>query len=104
MLTTEDKQWDKRRDALLGELVDAVADLGKGKAKHVSTDMNHVYVHFFDEDGEDIGNLSFFDALSGLWNDVYLWNECSTAEDPETGEPLGDLNIKDAVRLELQTH
>jgi len=102
MPTMPYKKWDERRETLLGDLVDAVTDLGDGKVKHVSTDMNHVYVHFFDEEDEDIGNLSFFSALSGLWNDVYLWSECSTAEDPETG--FGDLNIKDAVRLGLQTH
>lgn len=89
-MNTEEKAWDERRNVLLGELADAV-----GGEPHVSTDMNNVYVHFFDEN-EDIGSLPFLKALRCLWNDVY--------EDPETGEPLGDLHVKDAVRLELQTH
>jgi hypothetical protein len=93
----------ERGQALLGDLIQLVRDLDQGRVPFVSRDIAFVYVHFFDEDGDDIGNLCLSDALQALHCDVYLWPDCSTSED-ENGEPEGDLDIRDAVRLELHTH
>lgn len=103
MPTKASKPWDERRNDLLGDVIQLTYELSEGKVPHVHSDITFVYVHFFDEDGTDIGNLTLGTALHALWNDVFNWSESSTEED-EHGEPAGDLNIKDAVRVELQTH
>lgn len=94
---------EELRNKLLGDLIQLVHELDQGKVPYVSSDINHVYVHFYDEDDIDIGNVALGTALHGLWNDVYLWSECSS-EQNESGEPVGDLDMRDAVRLDLQTH
>ena len=90
-------------DELLQELIHQIYLLDKGEVKHVSTDIRHVYVHFFDEEGKDIGNLGLGMALHALQNEIFNWPHCSTEED-ENGVPTGDLDIREAVNLKLQTH
>jgi len=113
-MTDMTKAWDDavddsrrilrgRRAELLGDLCELVNDLGEGKVIDVGTDLNYIHVHFFDEEDKDIGNLYVVRGLHALNSDVFLWPEGSTEED-ENGEPLADLNIKEAVRLELKTH
>jgi len=94
------------REELLGELVHLIRELDRGNVPHVSTDIHHVYVHFWTgaptDDGVDIGHLPVSAALDALFNDVYLWRECGP--DVEEGKDKDDLNLKDAVTLELRTH
>jgi hypothetical protein len=87
----------------MGELVDQIGELEHGKLPGVSTDLNHINVRFFDENGEDLGYLSIFRALEAFTGDVYIWHECGP-EDPETGEGSCDLDLRDAFRLSLQSH
>jgi len=93
--------WDEQRNELLGDVIGLLADLDKGRIKHVSTDINYIYVHFFNEKDEDIGSLFLACALDALWNDIYLWPEAG----PEIAEGFfPDMDMRDAVRVELQTH
>lgn len=89
---------------LLGELIQTIHDLGHGGVPFVSSDMDLIRVHFIDIFGEDIGNLPLYEAIHGMWNNVDFWHECSTDRDEETGEPTGDLNTCDAVRVKLQSN
>jgi len=88
---------------LLQELIHLIYKLDKGEVPHVSTDIRHVYVHFFNEDGEDIGNLGLGVALNALQNEVHTWPDSSTEQD-ENGEPVADLDIREAKTIQLQTH
>jgi len=93
-----DKERKEHLEKLLGDVIDEI------KVKnHVSTPICNLWVHFFDEDGEDIGHLGLPTAMDALWNDVYVWHE-GGPDDPETGEPMADLDLREAVRVELQIH
>ena len=98
-----EQPWNERREALFADLIQLTLDLDRGNVPHVSSDMNHIYVHFEDEDGKDIGHLAYASALHGLYNDVWMWADSSTECD-NNGEPVDDLDIKHAVCLSLITH
>ena len=92
-------------DDLLGDLIEFIKDTASGKLPFVSRDIRHIYVHFEDEDGADLGYLSFSDALDGLWNDIYLWPECGLESKDENGNvDFADLDIREADSLNLQSH
>ena len=103
MTVSMDKPWDERRESLLGDLISLIYQLDQDQIPHVSHDIDHIYVHFLDENGTDIGNLAFGNALHSLHNDVYLFPDASTECDGN-GEPVGDLDIRDASNLDIQTH
>ena len=114
MATKTDLPWNVESDTpcrridLLGDLVLLVRDLGRNAIPFVGPNIYHVYVHFFDVDGHDIGNLYLADALDALWNDVFLWSECgpedTDPEDEDERQDRDDLDLRQALRLELQTH
>ena len=113
-MTRNDIPWNQETDThcrrmdLLGDLVLLVRDLGHNKVPHVTADIQYVYVHFFDVDGHDIGNLYLADAFDALWNDIFLWSECgpedTDQEDEDEIQDRDDLDLRLAMRLELQTH
>ena len=91
--------WDERRTMLLTELISLVHKLDHGEIPHVSTDINYIYVHFYRSQRE-LGDLGLGDALHGLNEDIYRWIECGK----ETRSGRGELDLKEANRIELQTH
>lgn len=83
--------------ALLSELIYCVKNLTR------YADLNHLYAHFTDSDGDDIGDLSVASALEALDNEIYLWPDCGPCLDSETGEQ-GELDLRDAVGVRIETH
>lgn len=96
-------EWTEKREFLLGELIQALIDLDKDRIPFVSHNIDYVYVHFEDQDGEDIGNLPLGKALEALSQDVWIWPDSSTQCD-DSGEPIADLDVREAETLKMQTH
>jgi hypothetical protein len=93
--------WDARRESMLADTIRLTHDLDTRGIPHVSTDINHVYVHFYDEDGEDIGNLGLGLALHALYEDIYIHPEAG----PEISEgEFNDLDLREARTVDFQTH
>jgi hypothetical protein len=91
--------WDQRRQMLLSELISLVHQLDHGQIPHVSTDIHNIYVHFY-RGKRELGDLSLGDALHGLNEDIYRWIECGK----ETRSGRGELDLKEANGIKLQTH
>lgn len=72
------------RKKLLGDLISML------NMKLPSTDLNHLWVHFFTKRGRLVTDtLSVPKALDCLFGDVYLFE---------------DFDLRDAVRLSIQSH
>jgi len=80
-----DKERKEHLEKLLGDVIDEIEVKG-----YVSTPLYNLWVHFFDAAGEDIGHLGLPTALDALWNDICFWH--------------ADLDLRAAVRVELQIH
>ena len=103
MPTTMEKPWAERRESMLADLIQLIYYLDQDNVPHVPHNIDYVYVHFYNEDGKDIGNLALANGLHSLYNDVYIFPD-SSSECDDIGEPVADLDIREAVRLDIQGH
>ena len=75
---------EKTRHELIGELIEAIKEKNRPHSN-----LDHLYVHFFDGKKLITDDLSVDQAFDCLWNDVFLFE---------------DFDLRNATRLELHVH
>ena len=92
-------------EALMEQLLRQLDDVGESRIPHVHPDLENLYCHFFDEDDNELGWLAAGKAAVALWDDVYLWHEGGPDVDEDDEDAVKqDLDIREAVRIELRSH
>ena len=75
-----------------------------GKRGSKSYGYDYKWVHFLDEDGEDLGHLSPGCAMTALIDDVYLWPDGGPEYEEDGCTYKDDLDIRHAVSIRVETH
>lgn len=75
-----------------------------GKRSSKSYGYDHKWVHFIDDDGEDIGHLPPGMAMTSLIDDIYLWPDCGPDYEEEGCTYKADMDLREAVSVRIETH